>query len=167
MAVPYGYVDLGTYNGKRVAIPQALWDRFKRDNPGDERRGPQAFADDDDNYYHNDSMTVSLSPVVPVSGSPLTSSGRSSNPDQDGGWTPTATPTPINTSVGLLTQPGPSTATITGLTGSEAQALAGPTLAYSNPNPPTSAASALSSFSPLAWVAIAIGAFLIFGKGTR
>lgn len=51
---PSGYVDLGTYQGTPVAIPEAVYSAWLNANPGDEARAPSAWYNDSQNFYYDD-----------------------------------------------------------------------------------------------------------------
>jgi hypothetical protein len=51
---PSGYVNLGTFNGVPVAIPEATYNTWLNANPGDEARAPSAWYNDSANFFYDE-----------------------------------------------------------------------------------------------------------------
>lgn len=51
---PSGYINLGTFNGVPVAIPEATYNTWLNANPGDEARAPSAWYNDPANFFYGE-----------------------------------------------------------------------------------------------------------------
>lgn len=51
---PSGYVNLGFFLGRPVAIPEATYSQWLQDNPGDEDRAASAWYNDSLNFFYSD-----------------------------------------------------------------------------------------------------------------